>query len=68
MTCLLDVNVWIALAVGFHRHHSIARQWEEQLSDESLAFCRITEMGLLRMLTNANVMDGVPLTPAEACV
>ena len=66
MTYLPDVNVWIALAVDVHVHNSVASRWVEQLRREKLAFCRITEMGLLRLLTNRHVMDGSPLSASEA--
>jgi toxin-antitoxin system PIN domain toxin len=63
---LLDVNVWIALAVAEHVHHAAALQWYSAIRNESLAVCRITELGLLRLLTNARVMDGAPLTASGA--
>lgn len=66
MTYLPDVNVWIALAVPEHVHHGPARAWLEASADHTFAFCRITEMALLRLLTNAHVMSGAPLTPAQA--
>jgi toxin-antitoxin system PIN domain toxin len=66
MICLPDVNVWIAMAVDCHPHHLPARRWMEEFEGERLAFCRITEMGLLRLLTNPKVMDGAPLTAANA--
>ena len=66
MTYLPDVNVWIALAIDIHVHNSIANRWVERLGSAELAFCRITEMGLLRLLTNRHVMDGAPLTASEA--
>jgi toxin-antitoxin system PIN domain toxin len=67
MTSLPDVNVWIALAIDIHEHHSVARRWIEGKGSGELAFCRITEMGLLRLLTNPRVMDDAPLTASQAC-
>jgi hypothetical protein len=58
MTSLLDVNVWIALAVEEHVHHVAALQWYSAFRNESLAVCRITELGLLLLLTNARVIAG----------
>ena len=52
MTYLLDVNVWIALAAERHTHHRVARYWFSNLQDEKLAFCRLTQLGFLRLLTN----------------
>lgn len=65
MTCLLDLNVWLALAVDTHPHHAQAKIWFEKNEDQ-LVFCRITEMGLLRLLTNSVVMSGAPITAASA--
>ena len=52
MTYLPDVNVWIALAADKHIHHSVARSWFTKVQDEKLAFCRITQLAFLRLLTN----------------
>ncbi len=56
---LADVNVWLATLVGEHPHHVAAiRWWKEDLLEENdcLAFCRVTQLGLLRLLTNERVM------------
>ena len=55
MTCLPDVNVWISLAASGHVHHQIAKKWFDGCN-EAIVFCRVTEMGLFRLLTNAKVM------------
>jgi toxin-antitoxin system PIN domain toxin len=65
MTCLPDVNVWIALTVAEHVHHGPAKQWFESHEHEQIAFCRVTQMGFLRLLTNPRVM-GEALTPERA--
>jgi uncharacterized protein len=52
-----DVNVWVALTYEGHIHHRRARRWFESLPpDSSLYFCRITQLGLLRLLTTEAVM------------
>jgi toxin-antitoxin system PIN domain toxin len=66
MTYLPDVNVWLALAVAEHMHHSPARRWFESAGNDMIAFCRVTEMGLLRLLTNSRVLGADALTPARA--
>jgi toxin-antitoxin system PIN domain toxin len=66
MTFLPDVNVWIALAVIEHEHHEPAAKWFESVGDNDLAFCRVSQMGLLRLLTNAHVMKDDQLTPSGA--
>lgn len=63
---LPDVNVWIALAAEGHLHHVLARGWFAAQPDASVAFCRITQMGLLRLLTNPNVMGRSPRTIPQA--
>jgi len=51
-----DVNVWLALTHSRHVHHGIAAGWFLSLDDEPIFFCRITQLGLLRLLTNRQVM------------
>ena len=65
-TCLTDVNVWIALATERHEHHAPARDWFFSLEEEGAAFCRVTQMSFLRLLTNSAVMGEDVLTPPEA--
>lgn len=66
MICLPDVNVWIALAAERHVPHPRARLWFRELHDVRAAFCRITQLGFLRLLTNPHVMKEEVLTPDEA--
>jgi uncharacterized protein len=66
MTFLPDVNLWLALAVIEHEQHPAAIRWFEATGDDALAFCRITQMGLLRLLTNRSVMNEDTLTPEGA--
>src|SRR5580692_7889504 len=52
-----DLNVWIALSVTKHTHHRDAWQWFKELPEDcALLFSRYTQLGLLRLLTNAAVM------------
>jgi toxin-antitoxin system PIN domain toxin len=61
------VNVWLALAHEIHPHHNAAAVWGESLqSDTVLAFCRFTQLGLLRLLTNQSAMGADVLTQAKA--
>ena len=66
MIYLPDVNVWIALTSDQHVHHTAAKRWIQNLEADRLAFCRITELGFLRLLTNHHVMGGGALVPAQA--
>ena len=66
---LADVNVWLATLVTEHPHHeSAARWWRDELlpAARGIAFCRITQLGLLRLLTNERVMGGQRMTIEEA--
>jgi len=60
-----DLNVWLAAAAPEHVHASLARNWWEQ-ENGVIAFCRLTQMGFLRLVTTAAAMDGKPLTMAQA--
>src|SRR6266513_2186334 len=66
MTYLPDVNVWIALAAERHTLHRAARHWFSNLQDEKLTFCRLTQLGFLRLLTNKHVMQEEVMRPSEA--
>ena len=63
---LPDVNVWVALAFDHHGHHGSALTWVNAVGSEALAFCRMTQQGLLRLATNGRVMGTHVLTLAEA--
>jgi len=63
---LLDVNVWIALLLEAHPHHSLVVQKWDRLIEGDVAFCRVTQMGLLRLLCNRNVMGKQVHTMKEA--
>jgi uncharacterized protein len=52
-----DINVWVALSYDRHIHHLTARRWFDQLAPMArLFFCRLTQLGLLRLLSSAAVM------------
>ena len=53
---LVDANIWLALAVDAHRHHAPALSWFAVQGDGSCAFCRLTQLALLRHLTNGKIM------------
>jgi toxin-antitoxin system PIN domain toxin len=62
-----DINVWVALTYEGHVHHTTAATWFTALSpDVTLAFCRFTQLGLLRLLTTAVVMGDDVLTQPQA--
>jgi toxin-antitoxin system PIN domain toxin len=53
---LVDINVWLALAYDRHEHHALARQWFEEPTSARFCFCRLTQLGFLRLLINPAVM------------
>lgn len=63
---LPDVNVWLALAVQEHVHHRTAVAWWEENDSDRIGFCRLTQLGLLRLLTTPSAMQGKPRTNSEA--
>ncbi len=63
---LLDANVWLALAVEAHVHHGRAVVYWENEAAPVCAFCRVTQLALLRHLTNKAIMGAQALTPAAA--
>jgi uncharacterized protein len=64
---LLDVNVWLALSFSSHIHHLAAKSWFDSLPPGSVCnFCRLTQMGFLRLATNAKVFGPDTLTLTQA--
>jgi toxin-antitoxin system PIN domain toxin len=46
-----DVNVWLAASWARHSEHNTAKNWIDA-EDGDLAFCRVSQMAFLRLLTN----------------
>jgi toxin-antitoxin system PIN domain toxin len=64
-----DINVWVALTYEGHVHHVAAAAWFAGLHpDATLAFCRFTQLGLLRLLTTQAVMGDEVMTQPQAWV
>lgn len=62
-----DVNVWIALTYQRHIHYTIARTWLDSVPDDlELGFCRLTQLGFLRLLTTPAVMGNRVMSQAAA--
>lgn len=62
-----DINVWVALTYEGHVHHRTAATWFATLKpDVSLVFCRLTQLGLLRLLTTEAVMGDEAMTQPQA--
>lgn len=59
------MNVWLALASVEHIHSEVARRWWAK-EEGTIAFCRLSQLGLLRLVTTAAAMDNKPVTLSEA--
>ncbi len=58
---LFDVGVWLALVYEAHRRHDRVVSWVEH-HPRPVALCRVTQMSLLRLLTNPAVMGKEVMT------
>jgi len=63
---LPDVNVWLALAVQEHPHHHAALAYWQGAAQTRAWFCRITMLGLVRLLTQPRVMGPRALAAHQA--
>ena len=63
---LPDINFWLALAFQSHVHHVSAKAWMQSAAPQSCCFCRVTQMGFLRLSTNRKVfpLDALPMNEA----
>lgn len=62
-----DINVWVALTYEGHVHHRTAATWFATLNaNATLAFCRVTQLGLLRLLTAEVVMGDEVMAQPQA--
>jgi uncharacterized protein len=50
-----EVGVWLAAVWGRHVRHPVAADWWDRETDD-IVFCRVTQMGLLRLLSNHAIM------------
>jgi len=62
---LADVGVWLAAIWGRHAHHPVAADWFGRQADD-LVFCRVTQMGLLRVLSNPAIMRDDAIDRSQA--
>lgn len=62
-----DINVWVSLVYLGHKHHVAAASWFDQIIDSStVGFCRLTQLGFLRLITNPAVMESEVKAHSEA--
>ena len=56
MSPLADVNFLVALIYEKHVHHEAAMRWLASLPrGDTLALCRVAQMGVLRILTSSRI-------------
>jgi predicted nucleic acid-binding protein len=65
-SCFPDINVWLAVVLERHICNAAASAWWNQDKSDAIEFCRFTQLGLLRHLTNPATMKGSPLTNRQA--
>jgi toxin-antitoxin system PIN domain toxin len=61
-----DINVWMAVLIADHVHRTAVSTWWDSDGPELIAFTRLTQIGLLRLLTTSAAMNGKPLTMRQA--
>jgi uncharacterized protein len=62
---LVDVGVWLAAVWGRHMHHPVTADWFGKQTDD-LVFCRVAQMGLLRLLSNPAIMGDDAVERSQA--
>ena len=63
---VIDANVWLALVFSDHVHHPVSVAWFETVGEHEALFCRVTQMALLRHLTNQTIMGESVLSQKQA--
>lgn len=66
-TALLDLNILTALLWPAHEHHEAAHRWFGARCKARWATCAITELGLIRLVTNPSFSRDA-LSPTDALV
>jgi predicted nucleic acid-binding protein len=69
MTSLIfpDLNVWVALSLRAHEHNDLAWKWYRSLRhNEELAFCRMSQIGMMRLLSTQSIAKDETLTQLGA--
>jgi predicted nucleic acid-binding protein len=62
---LVDINVWLAMAFRRHVGHAAAAAWFRTATGPCL-FCRITQIGFLRLASNRSAMGAAAVSMTEA--
>jgi hypothetical protein len=59
------VGVWLAAVRWRHVHQPVAAEWFGRETDD-IAFCRVTQMGLVRLLSNPAIMGDDAIDRSQA--
>lgn len=62
---LLDINVWLGMAFRRHVNHAVAAAWFQGATGLCL-FCRLTQIGFLRLASNPSAMGPAVVSMADA--
>lgn len=62
---MVDVGVWLAASWGRHVHHRVAKHWFDGQLD-NLILCRVTQMSLLRLISNPVILGEDAVTRSQA--
>lgn len=65
-SCLADINVLVALFVGHHAHHALARNWFAASRQREIGLCRYVQLGVIRLLGNPAVMGNSAISGPAA--
>ncbi|MEZ5353854.1 MAG: TA system VapC family ribonuclease toxin [Bryobacteraceae bacterium] len=63
---LVDVNVWLALLAAHHEHRPRALAWFDSLQAGEAGLCRLVQLSLVRLLSNAKVMGQNAIATRDA--
>jgi len=56
-SCLVDINVMLALLASNHAQHSQARKWFAGCAKGEIGICRYVQLGVIRLLNSPAVMQ-----------
>jgi uncharacterized protein len=63
---LPDLNVWLALALAEHPHHRAAQAYWYETAAARIWFCRVTMLGMVRLLAQPKLMGKAALGLRDA--
>lgn len=63
---LLDVNVLLAISWPRHMHHGLARAWFNAVRRRPWASCAVTQLGFIRLSSNASFTADAVTPPVAA--